>query len=50
MLVRLALLSQPAPMEAQLPLPQEMWERLPVEVPEDIPARETRVAVLEAIV
>jgi transposase len=35
-------------MDAQLPLPQEMWECLPVEVQEYIHTLETRVAVLEA--
>lgn len=37
-------------MDAQLPLPQESWERLPVEAQAHIHALETRVAVLEAIV
>jgi transposase len=37
-------------MDAQLPLPQEMWERLPVEVQEYIHTLATRVAALEAIV
>ena len=37
-------------MDAQLPLLQEMWERLPVEIQEYIQTLETRVAVLEAIV
>ena len=37
-------------MDAQFPLPQEIWERLPIEAQEYIHALETRVAVLEAIV
>jgi hypothetical protein len=37
-------------MDAQLPLPQEMGERLPVEVQEYIHTLEMRVAALKGIV